>query len=95
MFLNRSCYLQFTFFIKLNNDWKNNCSLFFYFRLEKMFTYNILRCLMTKNVREEGGAVVINDEKELNGLHGELAGRQITDLIFGLKIYRELLLYNI
>ena len=31
-------------FIKLNNDWKNNFSLFFYFRLEKMFTYNILRC---------------------------------------------------
>ena len=29
---------------------------------------------MTKNVREEGGAVVINDEKELSGLHGELAG---------------------
>ena len=42
---------------------------------------------MMKNVREAGGAVVINDEKELSGLQGKLAGFHVTDLIFGLKIY--------
>ena len=50
---------------------------------------------MMKNVRKAGGAVVIKDEKELSGLQGKLAGSQVTNLIFGLKIYRELLLYNI
>ena len=45
---------------------------------------------MMKNIREAGGAVVIKYEKELSGLQGELACLQVTDLIFGLKIYREL-----
>ena len=51
-----------------------------------------------KNIREAGGAVVIKDEKDEkekdekdeSGLQGELACLQVTDLIFGLKIYREL-----
>ena len=47
---------------------------------------------MMKNVRKAGGAVVIKDEKELSGLQGELACLQVTDLIFGLKLYRELLM---
>ena len=48
---------------------------------------------MLKNVREAGGAFVIIDVKELSGLHGKFAYLQVTDLIFGLKIYREKLLY--
>ena len=43
-----------------------------------------------KNVSEAGGALVINDLKERSDLHGKLACLQVTDLIFGLKIYREL-----
>ena len=51
---------------------------------------------MMKNVlREAGGALVIIDIKELSGLQGKLACLQVTDLIFGLKIYREMLLYDI
>ena len=49
---------------------------------------------MLKNVREAGGAFVIIDVKELSGLHGKFAYLQVTDLIFGLKIYREKLLYQ-
>ena len=42
---------------------------------------------MMKNVSESGGALVINDVKELSGLQGMLACLQVTDLIFGPKIY--------
>ena len=47
-------------------------------------------------VREPGDQdMLIIGEKELSGLQGKLACLQVTDLNFGLKIYRELLLYNI
>ena len=45
-----------------------------------------------KYVRKACGALVIIDIKELSGLQGKLTCLQVTDLIFGLKIYREMML---